>query len=69
MRTVAAVVALTWALANLAASFFMVSSTFVAKTAIKEGVLAQASLMLGGVAIEVFAIALAWQCVRILRGR
>jgi hypothetical protein len=69
MRPIAAVLVALWALANLVASFFMVSSTFVAKTAIKEGIPAQAALLLGGVAIEVLSIALVWQSVRILRGR
>ncbi len=69
MRGTAVALAIAWAAANLAASFFMVSSTFVAKTAIKEGPPAQAALMLGGIAIEVLSVALIWQCVRILRGR
>ncbi len=69
MRATAAVLAIIWALASLTASFFMVGSTFVAKTAIKEGVLAQASLMIGGIGIEVFSVALIWQCLRMLRGR
>jgi hypothetical protein len=46
-----------------------VTSAFAAKTAIKEGLLAQAVLLLGGVAMAVFAYLLARQCLDVLRAR
>ncbi len=67
MRPLAAVLGLAWAAASLLMSYLMVTSTFVSKTAMKEGVLAQAALLLGGVGIEVLSFALIWQCVRMLR--
>jgi len=69
MRPAVAVLGLLWGAFNFAVSFFMVSSSFVAKTAIKEGIASQASLLLGGAAIEILAVVLMWQCVRMLRGR
>lgn len=67
MRPTVAILGIVWALANLAAAYVMISGAFVAKTAIKEGILSQAALLLGGMAIEVLAIALIWQCARALR--
>lgn len=64
MRRIAALLALVWALANLVLSYFFVTSAFVAKTAAKEGVLAQLSLLVGGVLIAAFAVLLARDCVR-----
>jgi hypothetical protein len=64
MRPVVAVLGLFWSLANLAIAYFFVTSAFVAKTAAKEGILAQLSLLLGGVLIAAFAILLARECVR-----
>ena len=55
---------LVWSLANLVIAYFFVTSAFVAKTAAKEGILAQLSLLLGGVLIAGFAILLARECVR-----
>lgn len=67
MRALAAVLAVLWALASMLMSYLMVTSSFVSKTAMKEGVLAQASLLLGGVTIEALSIALVWQAVRMVR--
>ena len=64
MRPLVGVLGLVWSLANLAIAYFFVTSAFVAKTAAKEGILAQLSLLLGGVLIAVFAILLARECVR-----
>jgi hypothetical protein len=64
MRPVVAVLGLVWSLANLVIAYFFVTSAFVAKTAAKEGILAQLSLLLGGVLIAGFAILLARECVR-----
>jgi hypothetical protein len=66
MRRLAALLALMWALANAALSYFFVTSAFVAKTAAKEGLLAQLSLLVGGVLIAGFAILLARECVRMM---
>ena len=67
MRPVVAVLGLVWSLANLAVAYFFVTSAFVAKTAAKEGILAQLSLLVGGVLIAGFAILLARECVRMFR--
>lgn len=64
MRQLVAVLGLVWSLANLAVAYFFVTSAFVAKTAAKEGILAQLSLLLGGVLIAGFAVLLARECVR-----
>lgn len=69
MRLFVAVLGLLWALANLLASYLMVANAFVAKTAVKEGLPAQLALLLGGVAIEVFAVVLIWQCLRVILSR
>jgi hypothetical protein len=66
MRRIAALLALIWALANVVISYFFVTSAFVAKTAAKEGIVAQLSLLVGGVLIAGFAILLARECVRML---
>jgi hypothetical protein len=66
MRRLVAVLGLLWTLANLAVAYFFVTSAFIAKTAAKEGILAQLSLLLGGVLIAGFAILLARECVRML---
>lgn len=66
MRRFVAVLGLLWALANLLVSYLMVTSAFVAKTAVKEGLPAQGALLLGGVTIEVFAVVLIWQCLRVI---
>ena len=64
MRPLVGVLGLVWSLANLVIAYFFVTSAFVAKTAAKEGILAQLSLLLGGVLIAGFAILLARECVR-----
>lgn len=67
MRPLAAVLGLVWSLANLVIAYFFVTSAFVAKTAAKEGILAQLSLLVGGVLIAGFAILLARESVRMFR--
>jgi hypothetical protein len=67
MRTVAAALAIAWALANLAAAWVMLTGAFVSKTAMKEGILSQAALLLGGAGIEALSIVLIWQSVRMVR--
>ena len=64
MRPLVAVLGLVWSLANLAIAYFFLTSAFVAKTAAKEGILAQLSLLVGGVLIAGFAILLARECIR-----
>jgi hypothetical protein len=66
VRRLAALLGLLWSLANLVVAYFFVTGAFVAKTAAKEGILAQLSLLLGGVLIAGFAILLARECVRML---
>ena len=68
MRPLVAVLGLVWSLANLAIAYFFLTSAFVAKTAAKEGILAQLSLLVGGVLIAGFAILLARECIRMFGG-
>lgn len=65
MKRVAAILALLWCLPHLVVALWMVQGAFVAKTAMHEGVLAQLSLLLGGILIAIFALLLARSCVRI----
>lgn len=67
MRLVVVALAFVWALASLATSFFMVTSAFLAKTPAKEGILAQAALLLGGLGIAVMSALLIRQCLRTAR--
>jgi hypothetical protein len=69
MRALVALLGLVWSLANLVVAYFFVTSAFVAKTAAKEGILAQLSLLLGGVLIAGFAFLLARECVRMFSSR
>jgi len=66
MRQLVAVLALLWALANIGMSFFFVMGAFTSKTAAKEGILAQVSLLGGGVLIAALGALLAWECFRVL---
>lgn len=66
MKRLAALLALLWSLANLVVVYWFLTSAFTAQTAAKEGPMAQASLLLGGLLIGTFAVILARQCVRIL---
>jgi len=61
-RLLAAALGSLWALANLLLAYFFVTSAFVAKTAAKEGLPAQLSLLVGGALIEILAVALLWRC-------
>lgn len=69
MRTAVGALGLLWALGNLAVAYFFVTSAFVAKTAAKEGILAQLSLLVGGLVIAAFALLLARQCVSLIVAR
>lgn len=54
-----------WALANLVLAYLFIANAFVAKTAAKEGLPAQLSLLVGGALIEILAVALLWRCLRL----
>lgn len=66
MKRLAALLALLWCLPNVVVAFWMVQGAFVAKTAQHEGIFAQASLLLGGLLIAIFTVALARLSLRIL---
>jgi ABC-type polysaccharide/polyol phosphate export permease len=66
MKAVAAALGLVWAALNVALGLLMVANAFVAKTAQHEGLPAQAALLLGGLAIAMFAVLLGWQCYRLV---
>jgi len=66
VKRVVAILALLWCLPNVVMAFWMVQGAFVAKTAMHEGVIAQASLLLGGILIAAFAVLLARLCLRIV---
>ena len=69
MRFLVGLLGVLWALANLGIAYFFVTSAFVAKTAAKEGILAQLSLLVGGVLIAGFAILLARESLRLFTAR
>ena len=64
MKRAAALLALLWCVPNLAVAYWMVLGAFVAKTAMHEGILAQASLLLGGLLIAIFTVPLARLALR-----
>ena len=69
MKRLVAILELLWAVVNVVIAYLFVTNAFVAKTAIKEGLPAQAALLLGGALIAVFAATLARQSLQILRAR
>ena len=66
MKRLVAVLSLLWCVAMLVVTYWMVTGAFVAKTAQHEGILAQASLLLGGLLVGVFSVALVRQSLRVL---
>ena len=66
MKRLAAILALLWCVANVVVAFWMVQGAFVAKTAQHEGIVAQASLLLGGLLVAVFSVLVARLSLRIL---
>ena len=66
MRRVAGLLALLWCVPNLVLAYWMLQGAFVAKTAQHEGILAQASLLLGGLLIAIFTVLLARLALRML---
>jgi len=67
MKRLVAILELLWAAVNVVIAYLFITNAFVAKTAIKEGLPAQAALLLGGALIAVFAGTLAWQSLQIIR--
>jgi hypothetical protein len=67
MKPVVGVLGVAWALVNLILAYFFLIDAFTAKTAAHEGILAQASLLLGGLLMGLFAVFLARVCVRLVR--
>ena len=68
MKRLAGALAIVWALANLVVAYLFLTNAFVAKTAIKEGLLAQAALLLGGLLVAVFAVLVAREGLALVRG-
>ena len=68
MKRVVAVLAIVWAAANVVVAYLFVTNAFVAKTAAKEGLPAQAALLLGGLLIAVFAVIVAREGLALFRG-
>ncbi len=66
MKRVAALLALLWCVPNLVVAYWMVQGAFISKTAMYEGILAQASLLLGGLLIAIFALLLARHALQML---
>lgn len=58
-----------WAAGNLVVAFLFVMNAFVAKTAAKEGLPAQAALLLGGLLIGAFAFLVAKESLALIRTR
>jgi len=68
MKRIVAVLAIVWAAANVVVAYLFVTNAFVAKTAAKEGLPAQAALLLGGLLIAVFAVMVAREGLALFRG-
>jgi len=66
VKRLVAVLGLLWAAANLVVTYWMVTGAFMATTARKEGLVAQVSLLLGGLLVGAFAVGLGRLCLRIL---
>jgi hypothetical protein len=66
MKRLVAILALLWCVANVVVAYWMLTGAFLAKTAAKEGPMAQASLLLGGLLVGAFTFILARLCLRIL---
>jgi hypothetical protein len=66
VRRLAGLLALLWCVPNLVVAFWMVQGAFVAKTAQHEGIVAQASLLVGGLLVALFTVLLARQALRML---
>ena len=67
MKVVTVALAFLWAAISLVTSLFMITSSFLAKTPAKEGIPAQAALLLGGIGIAVMSVAVFWQGARTMR--
>jgi len=68
MKRIVAVLTIVWAAANVVVAYLFVTNAFVAKTAAKEGLPAQAALLLGGLLIAVFAVMVAREGLALFRG-
>ena len=64
MKRLAAVLGLLWCAVNLVVAYWMLTGGILAKTAQHEGIVAQASLLLGGLLVAVFSVLLGRQCLR-----
>ena len=60
---VRAALALVWAALNAAVALLFLANAFTAKTAAKEGIIAQLSLLIGGLLIGAFAVFVARRCI------
>ena len=69
MRTVAAILGIAWAVLNLVLAGLFVASSFTKTTPMKEGILAQLALLIGGLLILGMGWLLAQQSWRLLRQR
>lgn len=67
MRQLAAALALVWGVLNAIIGAFFVTGAFTATTARKEGLAAEAALLIGGVLIGVFSWLLAQQSWRLFQ--
>ncbi|TMG53269.1 MAG: hypothetical protein E6H84_12205 [Chloroflexi bacterium] len=67
MKPVAGALGIVWALVNLILAYYFLADAFIAKTAAREGILAQASLLLGGLLMGLFALLVARVGVRLIR--
>lgn len=69
MRRVAAILGILWAAVNLVLAVLFLINSFTAKTAMKEGILAQLALLIGGALILVFGALLARESWKMLTQR
>ncbi len=67
MKRLAALLGLVWCALNVVVAYWFLQGAFVAKTAQHEGVVAQLSLLVGGLLIAIFTGLLGRLCLGIFR--
>jgi ABC-type polysaccharide/polyol phosphate export permease len=69
MRQLVAVIGILWAALNLVVAALLLTGSFTATTAAKEGIAAQLALLVGGALIAIFSALLVRSSWSLLSGR
>jgi len=68
VKALAGLLGLIWSAGSLLGAYLLARNAFTAGTPAKEGFYSQVLLFSGGLVLALFALALAWRCVRLLGG-